>query len=104
MGNLLVQVRDGRLTGEEVKVIDLDRSIPGRSVSRKARISNLARLLRHAVKNNLQNRKDWSECWRALLQGYCGKDEDPGRLVREVEGLLRRSLFFHRWSWRIQGR
>lgn len=88
----------------EVKIIDLDRSSLHHAVNDGARTGNLARLYRHAVKNGLERGEVLDRFWTALLEGYCGGIDGVERLAAMVERRFQSSHFFHRLSWRMQGR
>ena len=99
LNNLLVVPRSG---GVEVHVIDLDASRIVPTLSERGRSSNLARLLRHAVKNGLHARFDILRLGRMFMDGYCG-DCDSLHLRNRVMRAFRRTLPLHRVSWRLQG-
>jgi len=101
LGNLLV-VPGGEGLEPGVRVIDLDGSRFGPSLRQKGRAANLARLLRHAVKNNLHADADLEGAGRWFMEGYCG-ESDPVPLRRRVIRVFRRTLPLHRISWRLQG-
>jgi len=99
LGNLLTADTNGSREELEVKVIDLDRSTFGRDLSLSARARNLARLLRHAIKNSFHKKLDLELIWRSFLDGYCGDGISAAGIKSIVERLYKRSIFFHRFSW-----
>jgi 3-deoxy-D-manno-octulosonic acid kinase len=104
LGNLLLASPDPFDTDSPVKVIDLDRSKRYRTLSRKARAVNLARLYRHAVKNRLHERMDLKKYWRSFLFGYCNGKDGATDLETSVEREFKRTLPFHRLFWSMQGK
>ncbi len=102
MHNLLVAPAAEGGDGLGVSVIDLDGSRIEPTLGRGARAANLARLLRHAVKNSLHCSVDLPALGRALLEGYCG-DGDRMTIESRVVSILKRTLPLHRISWRMQG-
>lgn len=101
----LMAVRNG--PGERVnlvRIIDLDRSVLLPRLSERARCGNLARLYRHAVKYGLEEVKGFKKYWRGFLAEYCRGGMDRDLLEKRIAQIFRRTLPFHRISWRIQGR
>jgi tRNA A-37 threonylcarbamoyl transferase component Bud32 len=101
LNNLLVVAGNEGATAD-VRVIDLDGSCYGPSLNQKGRAANLARLLRHAVKNNLHGETDLDGLGRWFMEGYC-RGGDPVPLRKRVLRAYRRTLPLHRISWRLQG-
>jgi len=99
---LIAHGLEGGEQNPRAHVIDLDGSRLEPCVTRRARSSNLARLLRHAVKNGLHRSLDIAGLGRHFLEGYCG-DSDPDRFGSEVIKSFKRTFPFHRISWRMQG-
>ncbi len=106
LGNLL-SVSEGFEHGDvrpvRVKIIDLGGSYIRDRLSAKARVSNLARLYRHAKKNSLHDKMDLRSAWLEFLEGYCGGKHGVRSLEADVERAFRRSFVFHRISWFLQG-
>ncbi len=102
MNNLLVAPARNGARPARVFIIDLDGSRIASALGEKERAMNLARLLRHAIKNSLHSSVDLSAAGRSFLEGYCG-DDDPQSLESRVLHILRRTLPLHRFSWRMQG-
>jgi 3-deoxy-D-manno-octulosonic acid kinase len=100
LNNLLVPRSVGG--GMRATVIDLDGSRIVSEMSGALRARNLARLLRHAVKNGLRERRDLAVLGRAFLEGYCPQ-RDPAPLEKRVLQEFRRTYPLHRLSWRFQG-
>lgn len=103
LGNLLAVNINHEEKETGIKIIDLDRSTFGKPLTLKIRALNLARLFRHVVKNRLNEFADFDRIWAAFLSGYCMDDLKVPDFRDEVDRLYKRSLFFHRLSWRLQG-
>jgi len=102
MNNLLVAPAHGGPERPRVSIIDLDGSRIVPALGEEDRARNLARLLRHAIKNSLHCSVDLSDAGSSFLEGYCGEgDRQP--LRSRVLHVLKRSLPLHRLSWRMQG-
>ncbi len=101
LANLLVAAGGGK-EGEPslAGIIDLSGSRIRSELSERDRTANLARLLRHAVKNGLHGRLDLAGLWRSFMEGYCRGDERTGFGERVIRA-FRRTYPLHRLSWRL---
>jgi 3-deoxy-D-manno-octulosonic acid kinase len=95
-----------REPSERIVVIDLDRARfhAGAPLSTRVRASNLARIVRSAVKEELLDPR--TGCRRelaALVGGYVGHDRTLRRALRRRAAWERIKLFIHRIGYRLRG-
>ncbi|MBM4276655.1 MAG: hypothetical protein FJ130_02085 [Deltaproteobacteria bacterium] len=97
-----LQLKNLLVAGDQVLIIDFDRSYHKKVLSVRERVKNLLRLNRSVEKwkrSGLTITR--TDRWRFLM-AYAGGDQEILRAVRKALRTYSVHLFFHRIGWRIQ--
>lgn len=97
-----LQLKNLLVVGDQVLIIDFDRSCRKKALSVRDRVKNLVRLNRSVEKwKRFGLPVTRTDRWRFLM-AYAGGDREIIRAVRKALQTYSLHLFFHRIGWRIQ--
>jgi 3-deoxy-D-manno-octulosonic acid kinase len=97
-----LQLKNLLVAGDQVLIIDFDRSYRKAKLSRRERIRNLLRLNRSVEKwKCLGLPITRTDCWR-FMKAYAGDDLKFLKAIRKALWIHSIGLFFHRMGWMIE--